>query len=612
MLGWLTQKQDNKKMSNDIISAKSAGTLDGLFRERVRLSPQLTAYKHYDRNQQAWCDTSWHEMGQMVGQWQAALRSENLQQGDRVGLLLSNRREWVAYEQAALGLGLVVVPFYVDDRPDNIAYILNDAGVKVMLLENDKQLQSLEPLREQLEDVQRFVVLHGKRQQLPDDDESVVLAENWLPETNEVLHERGGDPKQLATIVYTSGTTGRPKGVMLSHENILFVAATAIEAVNVVGQHTFVSFLPLSHMLERTGGYVLPMMIGATVAYARSIQQLASDIEIIKPTALISVPRIYERIYERLNNQLEKKSFIARGLFNLTTNIGWHRFEYQQRRKMWSPSLLLWPVLSRLVAHKLHECLGSRLQFAVTGGAALPPTVAKVFIGLGVNLLQGYGLTETSPVLAVNTPYKNHPLSVGPALAGIELKIGENDELLARGPGIMLGYWNNHKATSEMIDAEGWLHTGDKARIDKDFVFITGRIKDIIVMSNGEKIPPADMENAITLDPLFEQALIAGESQAYLSALVVLNGEQWVTLAKQLRLDPFDKQNLNNKKVQQQLLQHIKASLKDFPGYAKIRRVTAMLEPWTIENGLMTPTLKIKRAKVIDKFQNEINAMYAE
>ena len=176
----------------------------------------------------------------------------------------------------------------------------------------------------------------------------------------------------------------------------------------------------------------------------------------------------------------------------------------------------------------------------------------------------------------------------------------------------MLGYWNNHQATSDMIDNEGWLHTGDKARIDDDFIFITGRIKDIIVMSNGEKIPPVDMENAIALDPLFEQALIVGEGEAYLSALVVLNGEEWVTLAKQYELDPFDKQNLNNKKVQQFMLQRIKLCLKDFPGYAKIRRVTAILDPWTIENDLMTPTLKIKRAKVIEKYQNEIKAMYSD
>jgi len=599
-------------MNETHITAKTAGTLDGLFRERVKLTPQLTAYKHYDRQQEGWCDTTWYEMGQMVARWQTALRQEDLQEGDRVGLILSNSREWIAYEQAALGLGLVVVPFYVDDRPDNIAYIINDAGVEVMLLESDKQLKSLLPLFDQLEDVKRFIILNAKNEELNNDDDRAVLAKNWLPEMGDGLHERGGDPHQMATIVYTSGTTGRPKGVMLSHHNILFVADIGIKTVKIIGEHTFVSFLPLSHMLERTGGYILPLMIGATVAFARSVQQLAVDIETIKPTALISVPRIYERIYEKLNNQLQKKSFIARGLFKLTTNIGWHRFEYQQGRKRWSPILLLWPILYRLVARKLHERLGGRLQFAVTGGAALPPTVAKVFIGLGINLLQGYGLTETSPLLTVNAPFKNQPYSVGVIPEGITLKIGENDELLAKGAGIMLGYWNNHQATSEMIDNDGWLHTGDKARIEGDFVFITGRIKDIIVMSNGEKIPPVDMENAIALDPAIEQALIAGEGKAYLSAIVVLNGEEWVTLAKESELDPFNKENLNNKKIQSILLKRIKDALKDFPGYAKIRRVTAVLEPWTIESELLTPTLKIKRAKVIDKFEAEIESMYSE
>lgn len=596
------------------ISAKRAATLDGLFRERVRLSPHLTAYKHYDREQQCWCETSWSEMGQVVARWQAALRNEQLHKGDRVGLILSNSREWVSFEQAALGLGLVVVPLYVDDRPDNISYILNDAGIKVLLLENEKQYQQLIPLKEQLEGVQRFVIIHHNNPSPFQDDERVTGLSDWLTDNHSSLTERGGNPHDLATIVYTSGTTGRPKGVMLSHHNILFVADSALQSLNIEeDEHIFLSFLPLSHMLERTAGYILPMMLGAAVAYARSIQQLASDLEIIQPTALISVPRIYERIYERLQQQLQKKSLIARSLFKLTTGIGWQRFEYLQGRQHWSPSFLLWPALYRLVASKLHQRLGGRMQFAITGGAALPPTVAKVFIGLGVNLLQGYGLTETSPVLSVNLPRKNLPSSVGVMLNGIELKTDENDELLARGPGIMLGYWNNHQATSEIIDNEGWLHTGDKARINNDgFVEITGRLKDIIVMSNGEKIPPVDMENAICLDPLLEQTVITGEGKAFLSALVVLNAEEWVILAKSLKLDPFDNSSLNDKQVHNEVLKRIKECLKQFPGYAKIRRVTPLLDPWTVENDLLTPTLKIKRARVIDKFHDRIDLMYKD
>ncbi|MGD8484165.1 MAG: long-chain fatty acid--CoA ligase [Thioalkalispiraceae bacterium] len=601
-------------MSDTHISAKSAGTLDGLFRERVSQSPDQVAYKHFDRQQQCWNDISWADMARDVSRWQNSLRNEQLEEGDRVGLMVSNNPFWVIYEQAALGLGLVVVPLYVDDRPDNISYILNDAGVKVLLLEHEKQHRQLLPVMEHLEGVQRFIIINSKSGQAPANDERAILLQDWLGDSHEYLHERGGNPQALATIVYTSGTTGRPKGVMLSHQNILFVADSVLSSLQLESnQHIFVSFLPLSHMLERTGGYYLPMMLGATVAYARSIQQLASDIETIRPTVLISVPRIYERIYERLQNQLQKKSFIARGLFNLTTTVGWQRFEYQQGRKLWSPAFLLWPLLNRLVARKLQQRLGGRMQIAVTGGAALPPLVARTFIGLGINLLQGYGLTETSPVLSVNLPQQNKPASVGNKIDGIELQTGEHDELLARGPSIMLGYWNNHQATSEMIDNHGWLHTGDKARIDDEgFVHITGRIKDIIVMSNGEKIPPVDMEGAIALDPLFEQVLVTGEGKAFLSALVVLNGEEWVTLAKDLDLDPFDKHNLSNKHLHSILLKHIAEHLKDFPVYAKIRRVTPLLEPWTIENDLLTPTLKVKRAKVLEKFQNTIELMYKE
>lgn len=254
--------------------------------------------------------------------------------------------------------------------------------------------------------------------------------------------------------------------------------------------------------------------------------------------------------------------------------------------------------------------LGGRLRLAASGGAALPETVARTFVGLGINIFQGYGMTESSPAVAMNSFSLNIPDSVGEIMPGIELRISDNDELQIKGDVVMLGYWNNHQATSEVMTEDGWLRTGDKARIDGRSVYITGRIKDILIMSNGEKIPPVDMEQAITLEQGFEQALIVGEGKSYLSALIVLNGETWPQLAQQHGLDPLDPESLKNKKLMSTVLKVIARALHDFPGYAKVRRVSLSLQPWTIEDGLVTPTLKIKRALVVKKFQKEIEGMY--
>jgi long-chain acyl-CoA synthetase len=324
---------------------------------------------------------------------------------------------------------------------------------------------------------------------------------------------------------------------------------------------------------------------------------------------MIAVPRIFERIYTRLQAQLAGKPFISRFLFHANVAIGLTKF--RQGRQGWRPSFLLLPLLNKLVASKLHQRMGGRLRLTVSGGAPLPENVARMFIGLGVNLLQGYGLTETSPVVSVNEPGNNVPASVGRAIPGVAVKIGENDELMVRGPGNMLGYWNNHKATAQTIDAEGWLHTGDQARIsDSGHIYITGRIKDILVLSNGEKVPPVDIETAILADDHFEQALIVGEGESYLSAVLVLNSDKWFSLARELGLDAMDNASLNSKSLQQHVIQTLRQLLHDFPTHAKIRRVTLTLEPWTVENALLTPTLKVKRAKVIEHHQHDILNMY--
>jgi len=593
---------------------ESLGTLCGLFRARVAATPDQIAYRQYDDASETWVSFSWAGVAAEVARWQAALVKEGLAPGDRVAIMLKNSVEWVIFDQAALGLGLVTVPLYLDDRPDSAAYILDHADVKLLLVEGKVQHRKLAEIAGSARGLQRIVSLAAPETDLSEWRERFVVAADWLAAaagTPVPAHLLSAD--LLASLVYTSGTTGRPKGVMLTHDNLLWNAWYASQCADFGPHEVFLSFLPLSHTLERTGGYYLPMLLGAEVAYARSIAQLAQDLQVIRPTVLVSVPRIYERVHARILDSLEKKGAAARLLFRLAVWVGWRRFERSQGRVAWTPEQWLWPLLHKLVAGNVTEKLGGKLKLAISGGAALCPQIARVFIGLGVPIFQGYGLTEASPVVTVNRPDSNVPASIGQPLPGVEVRIGDDDELLTRSRCLMRGYWKNEEATRAMIDADGWLHTGDQARVDADGHYtIIGRIKDIIVLSNGEKVPPSDMESAIQLDPLFEQAMIVGEGKPYLAALVVLNEEHWRAFAAHLHVDPALPATLRDAKVVKALTKHVAHQLKHFPGYAQVRRVHLELKPWTVDDGLLTPTLKLRRSQVLDRYRAEVEALYAD
>lgn len=590
------------------------GTLCGLFRARVAATPDQVAYRQFDEVRNAWVSFTWVQVAAEVARWQTALTKEGLVPGDRVAVMLRNSVEWVIFDQAALALGLVTVPLYLDDRPESAAYILNHSGTRLLLVEGKFQHKKLAEIAGSATTLQHIVSLTAPEGGLVDWSTRFVVAADWLAAAaGTPVPERHLTPDLLVSIVYTSGTTGRPKGVMLTHDNLLWNAFYASQCADFDPHEVFLSFLPMSHTLERTGGYYLPMLVGAEVVYARSIAQLAQDLLAIRPTVLISVPRIYERVYGRIQDSLEKKGILARLVFRLAVRVGWRRFECSQGRARWSPEQLLWPVLDRRVAGNVTEKLGGRLRLAISGGAALSPEIARTFVGLGVPIIQGYGLTETSPVVCVNRPESNIPSSIGPPLPGIEVKIGDNDELLTRSRCVMRGYWQDEAATRAMIDSEGWLHSGDQATMDAwGHYHITGRIKDIIVLNNGEKVPPTDMESAILLDPLFEQVMVVGEGKSYLAALTVLNEEHWQEFAAHLNVDPRHPGALRDPKVMKALTHRVAHHLKHFPGYAQIRRLHPELKPWTLEDGLLTPTLKIKRNQVLDRYRAAVEAMYAD
>lgn len=600
----------------DIISAEAAQTLDGLFRERVRRTPKAVAFRDYDAGRQEWRNFTWQQMADAVACWRAALQREPLSPGDRVAVMLRNCPQWVMFEQAALASGLVVVPLYTEDRAENAAWCLAHAGVKLLLLENQTQWQALREVENLPAQLARIVILDATADSLRQFDDShdarVCALAEWLPaEAGDDPPPVPHDPHAMATLIYTSGTTGRPKGVMLSHHNILSNACSCAQVVTVTPDDLLLSFLPLSHTFERTAGYYVPMLCGATIAYARSIRLLQEDLPVIRPTILVSVPRVYEKVYAGIQAKLAQGPMLARLLFKLAVKVGYSRFEHQQGRADWQPFHLLWPLLEKLVARKVLDKLGGRLRQVMSGGAALSPEVSRVFIGLGLPILQGYGLTETSPVVCANRLDDNLPSSVGRPIPGVTVKLGEQNALLIRGPNVMLGYWQNPEATRAVLSEDGWLNSGDTAHIDKQgHVTITGRIKDIIVTSTGEKIPPADMEAAILRDPMFEQVMVIGEGRSYLSALVVLSEQGWKTIAAQCNADDDPDRLAHNDYAEEIVLEKIARQISGFPGYAKIHRAALLTEPWSVENEMLTPTLKIRRARILDHYKEVIEKLY--
>ncbi len=594
------------------INPQTAKTLSGLFQQRVCLTPHKPAYQYYQKD--AWHSFTWQEIADKASRWQEALRKEGLQKGERVAIMMQNSPDWVSFDQAALGLGLVVVPLFYNDRVDNAAYILDHTQTRVLITDNPQIAQALRIKHAELPSLQLIVCL-GKQAELihtHPTQENVGLqcmtAQQWCPqESTEAFLFNTEDSHALATIVYTSGTTGRPKGVMLSHWNILTNADACLQFTAIDEASTFLSFLPLSHMFERVGGYYLPVMSGSHVTYTRSILDLAEDLQTIKPSVLISVPRIYERIFVKIREELSKKSKVAQKLFEWAVQIGNQQFEYQHGRQAWQYQFIFMPLLHRLVSQKVLNRFGGRVQYAICGGAPLSQPVADLFTGLGLPILQGYGMTECSPVAITNRPDSNIPVSIGVPIPGATIRIAEHDELQVQSESVMLGYWRNEEATKSTVTEDGWLRTGDKARFDQHsgHYYIIGRLKEILVLATGEKVPPHDIEAAIITDPLFEHALVLGEGMPYLSAIVSLNQEHWDTLVSEENFSTPDdsKTHKHLKKRCQNLLQH-------FPGYARIHRIHFCQEAWEVENDMLTPTLKLKRNNIMQHYQKAIDHLY--
>lgn len=586
---------------------------------RARQIPQTVALRQYDRKAKAWEDVTYASLDKQITAWRRALEALHLERGARVAILLNNSVDAVLADQAVLANGLIPVPLHAIDTPGSSAFILIDSQSSTLITNKADRWGLIEKTNVPMPDLKHVILTEETGISEKDERRQILSKDIWLASGKDIQElPEGPKPEDLAAIVYTSGTTGRPKGVMLTHHNVVEnVIATLIHIAPAPKPgYVFLSFLPLSHTFERTAGYYLALGMGCTITYNRSIMLLAEDLRTVKPDVLISVPRIYEKIYARINEQLGKKPAIARWLFNCAVSVGWRKFCAENQlpipKSPWQfADSFTGPILKKLVADKVLEQFGGNLKVAIAGGAALNGKVARVFGGLGLAPIQGYGMTEASPIIAGNSLTINQPDTVGKLFSNLQMRLApETHEIQIRGSSIMKGYWKRPEDTARVLDSEGWLSTGDVGEINESGLLrIKGRIKEIIVTSTGEKVPPVDLELALETDPLFSQAYVVGENKPFISAVTVLNPEEWKKLAAELKVSA-NEASLKLTSVRTAILKRVKAAAADFPHYALPRKVLLTLKPWTIENGLLTPTLKLKRTPLAKFFKKEIDEIY--
>lgn len=594
----------------DIIPWKEAGTLPGLFAKRVDRSPDAVAYcEHRDGR---WEEQTWREMEQRVSCLRGAMACSGLKPGDRAAILLPNGTDWVAFDLAAMANGLITVPLYAQDSPDNIAFVLAESGARLCLIDTAARWSTLAPFVDANDALEHVWVREGLDGVTvpPPGHRRLSTLRGALAESRPDASALRCAPQDVATITYTSGTTGRPKGVMLTHSAILWNAEANTKSIPSLPSDVFLSILPLTHAFERTIGYYMPMMAGSRVVYARSAERLQEDLATIRPTMLVAVPRLYERIYEAVRREAEAVP-LGRQIVALAASLGWELYERRHSRGP-APGLvasgMLWPLLERFVARRVLAAFGGRLRVAICGGAALPTKVARFFIGLGLQLVEGYGLTEAGPVVSSTAADDGLPGSVGRPLDGVEVRLSEQSELIVRSPAVMQGYWQNEQATAQALSPDGWLRTGDIAEIRDGSIFITGRLKELLVLSTGEHVAPSAVEAAIQNDPLFEQVCVIGDQRPCVVAILVLNREDWLLLARDLAIDRAD---LNASVATDAILSRISAQTRGLPSIWQVRAILATTTPWTLGDGSLTPTLKVKRRVIGERFKEQIDSLYS-
>ncbi len=546
---------------------------------------------------------------------QVAKRVENLcgaflergfERGSRVAILGDNRREWALTDLACQMCGLISVPIYATLPSGQVETILRDCGARAVVVSDKGQRAKVEEVNANLPDLE-LVWSYDEFAGLEESGAKFLAGKPGLYEST----WPAALPTDVATIIYTSGTTGEPKGVMLMHKNII----ADIEGILKIGPHltsdeVFLSFLPLAHIYERTAGHFLPLRLGASVGYCESLRTVDKNMAELRPTMMACVPRLLESSREKLVSFGEslpaKKQAQYAAAIELAQKAGAYKARGKGARNLNLVEKIKFAVYDRAVYSKIRERFGGRMKHFISGGAPMAPEVGALFIGVGLEILEGYGLTETSPVIAVNRPFRPKLGTVGPALPGVEVKIADDGEILARGATIMKGYWNKPDATKEVLDGDNWFHTGDIGELDEDgSLRITDRKKDLLVLANGKKVAPQPIELRLGESRFIEQVVLLGDHLKAVSALVVPSFSALREWAKKENLgDLKDEELARHPETQKLLRREIDAQTGGLADFEKVKRFVVLSAPFTMQNGEMTPTLKIKRKVVAEKYGN--------
>jgi long-chain acyl-CoA synthetase len=534
-----------------------------------------------------------------------------IKKGDTVGIYSYNRPEWAITDLAILKLGAIVVPIYHVLSPFYVKYIINDANLKLLFIENAELYKSFNTIKHQTPKLEKIALF---------DDAGFETETNFhrfsdmiKPKNNTLTQEPNVTSSDIATIVYTSGTTGEPKGAILTHANIISNTVTAVNIFGINYKDVIMSYLPLSHMFERTAGYYVMIFSGGAIGYAENLTTIVDDIKKIRPTVVIALPRVLEKAYETAAEKIEKSSALTKKMvYSAIKNL--NEYVNLKYKKLPIPFGLKIKrlIYNQLVAKKFRKIAGGRIRILCSGGAPLNRTIGKIFYILGFKVTEGYGLTETSPVISASTIDEIRLGTVGKIFPDVQVKIGQNDEILVKGPNVMLGYYNKPEETRQAIDQDGWFHTGDQGKFDEfGNLVITGRIKELIITSYGKKIPPIPIEEKLCKCGYIDQVMLFGDNKNFIIALIVPRKNSLEFYAKSKNISYADyRQLLDHPEIKLLIKNELDIAGQDLAPYEKVKAFALLSEGFTIDNGLLTPTLKLRRGKVIEKYLNLIEETY--
>jgi len=564
----------------------------------------------------AWRAVSSDEFKAAVEELSLGLRALGVEPGDRVAILAENRPEWAYADLATLAAAAVDVPVYASLTAAQVLYILKDSEAGVCFVSNAAQAAKVAQVRAQAQALRH--VIRMSEEPVPGTVSLAEVREKGRPvlagDPGAVRGRAAGlDPDGVATIIYTSGTTGDPKGVMLSHANIVSNVAAAVAAFPVFGpDDVALSFLPLCHIFERMAGYYMMLSRGVTIAYAESVDAVPANMAEVRPTVMCSVPRLYEKMHDRIQEKVAADSPLRQRIFRWGMGVGLEAFRHRVSKTKAPAALRVQRALAeKLVFAKIKRRVGGRLKLFVSGGAPLSREIAEFFGAVGLLILEGYGLTETSPVITVNRPRDFRPGTVGRPLDGVEVKIAPDGEILTRGPHVMKGYFNKPEATAEAIDREGWFHTGDIGFLEDGFLTITDRKKDLIVTSGGKNIAPQPIEGALKKSPLIAEVVMIGNKRNFPAALVVPRFEALEAWARARGIAFRDREDLVRRpEVVARYEQEVKEAGGELAKFEQIKKIALLPREFSLEGGELTPTLKVKRRVVEQKYKDVIDQMY--